>query len=105
MKQGLTLNDFIRSEYFEYWDSDNRSPGSCGIILSDPERFDRMEEAAKNGSEGSTHREIIQDWQDCLDTLLNQNQITEADYNHIQDEINACYNWHEKNGSLDEEIG
>jgi hypothetical protein len=52
-----TLDDFIRSEYFMAWDEENRSPGGCGIILGDQDRFDRIQEAAEDGAEGSTHNE------------------------------------------------
>ena len=113
----MTLSDFYNSEYFQYWDSDNRSTGSCGLILNDTERFNRIYEAAENGSEGSTHYEIIHDWLDCLNTMdcidpednngvsdIENGIIQEKDYDTIYQEIVDCENWHEKNGSLHEQL-
>ena len=38
-------------------------------------------------------------------TDFEENKITKTDYDSIQKEINACYEWHEKNGSLDNQVG
>jgi len=115
----MELSNLYDSDYFRAWDSDNRSAGGCGIILSDPDRFDRIMEAAENGAEGSTHAEIIQDWQDCLDSMdviykdededyttdIENGIIREEDKAILQNEIDACYSWHKANNSLDEEVG
>ena len=111
----MTLSDFFQSEYFQYWDNDNRSCGGFGMILSDTERFDRCYDAAKNGADGSTHSEIIQDWTDCLKTVdtftedeesdLENGYLKQDDYDAIEIEINECYDWHEKNNSLNEQLG
>ena len=95
------LDDFYRSDYFEAWDAENRSCGGCGIILSDPERFDRIYEAAEDGGEGSTHREIIQDWRDALRYA----PVSDTVKDKIEAEIDECEDWHIKNGSIDEVIG
>ena len=116
----MKLEDFYNSEYFQAWDSDNRSTGGCGIILDDPERFDRMYEAAEFGSEGSTHAEIIQDWRDCLNTLkvvdpefdepedcftdIEDGQILESNSAKLEKEIDDCMNWHVENKSIDNEL-
>ena len=114
----MELADLYNSEYFQVWDSDNRSTGNCGIILSDPDRFDRMYEAAENGAEGSTHAEIIQDWRDCLNTMqiidpdennsvsdIENGIILESDYNWLMQDIDEVEKWHENAGSLHLEIG
>jgi hypothetical protein len=103
------------------WDSDNRSCGGCGIILTDTDRFNRIMDAAENGGEGSTHLEITEDWIECLDTLdiryaeydepedyytdIENGFITEKDYDAVYNEIVECQEWHKKNGSLYDEIG
>lgn len=115
------LREFIESQTFQAWDSDNRSPGSAGMILEDPERWNRIEDAAENGAEGSTHREIIQDWRDAAATLvridpdidpddptptdLDLGFIREEDFEALTQHINSVEAWHEKNGSLDQEVG
>lgn len=96
-----SLDQFVRSEYWHNWDSENRSPGSAGMILSDPDRFDRIMEAAEEGCDGSTHYEIISDWRDALTNA----PISECAKEKIIREIDACEDWHEKNGSLFDAIG
>ena len=91
-----TLEELYQSEDFHAWDSDNRSPASACMILEDPERFDRIQESAEYGCEGSTHQEIMGDWRAYLNEL-NEN---EADHDAINKEIDDCEEWHEKNGSL-----
>ena len=98
-----TLEDMYNSAGFQAWDSDNRSCGGCGIILNDSKRFDRICKAAEFGSEGSTHNEIIDDWNEYLEILCDD--IPETDYDAISIEILKCYNWHDNNGSLNREIG
>lgn len=93
-----SLDDFIRSNYFAMWDEDNRSTGSCGIILSDPDRFDRIIEAAEDGCDGSTHGEIIQDWRDAL----RSSDLNACTQKLIERDIDACEKWHIDNGSIDQ---
>lgn len=84
--------------------------------INDPDRMDRCDAAAESGSEGSTHAEIIQDWRDFLQTLESEalrscqwhDRVTaeiERRIESINAEIDACEEWHEKNGSLHSEIG
>lgn len=105
-----TLDDFIRSEFFASWDESNRSAGGCGIILEDEDRFDRIQEAAENGAEGSTHYEIIQDWRDAFRAFRREHgdfedDAREAELDAIEDEIEACEKFHKENGTLDQEVG
>lgn len=110
-----TLDEFIRSEYFMAWDESNRSPGGCGIIMSDSERWDRIQEAAENGAEGSTHYEIIQDWRDAFrafrrddrrhEDTEEEEDAREAELDAIEAEIEACYVYHRDHGTLDQEVG
>ena len=100
----LDLDGLIRSDTFAHWDNDNRSPGSFRMIHEDPDRFDRIQDAAENGSEGSTHREIISDWF----YFLQDSQccrLPKKVYDRINQQINACQEWHSQNGSLDHEVG
>jgi len=78
------------------------------LFINDPDRAKRIHEAAEDGIDGSYHGEVIQDWQEYLDSLAiiapdwpeDGGDITQADYDAIQYEINSCYAWHEKNESL-----
>ena len=116
----MQLSDFYNSDYFMAWDSDNRSCGGCGIIHDDPDRFNRIMEAAEDGADGSTHAEIISDWLDALNTLtimdpeydepeecitnLDDGVISQQDYDTIYQEIMECESWHDKNGSLNDQL-
>jgi hypothetical protein len=78
------------------------------LFINDPERADRIIEAAENGCDGSTHQEHIEDWREFMETLTVEDDdtgdITSDNFDSIMDEILACEAWHEKNGSLNAEI-
>ena len=99
------LGEFLDSEYWQMWDSSNRSPGSCGIILQDPGRYDRIIDAAECGAEGSTHAEVMGDWYECLNAMLLDGVISVGTHENIEAEIDSCWFWHERNGSIDDQIG
>ena len=84
--------------------------------IRDAERMDRCHEAAEDGCDGSTHREVMDDWREFLERL--ESDATRAAMWHdrvtaeierraesIREEIDKCEAWHEKNGSLDKQAG
>ena len=90
--------------------------------INDPDRMARCHEAAEDGSDGSFHAEVIQDWRDFLDTLEEaersaiwheldspESEAAEAELERlvkaIGDEIDACESWHESQGTLWNQIG
>lgn len=85
--------------------------GNDGFI-NDPDRAERIAEAAEHGCDGSTHQEVLGDWRDYLNTLKvfdpdyddpedrDDFDLDEETYEKILAEINACEDWHEKNSSL-----
>lgn len=85
-------------------------PQSSDEWINDPERMQRCHEAAGDGCEGSTHAEIIQDWREFLNSLTVMDEyrdgdLTQDEFDAIDAEIDACEAWHEKNGSLNEQVG
>jgi len=105
-RQQKLLAYFINSEYFANWDNDNRSPGSAGIILNDPDRFDRIMDAAESGCEGSTHYEVINDWRKALDDWrFARKNGCERILDAINAAIDAVETWHETSGTLHNAIG
>ena len=131
---GQLVNDFLHGGFWQSWDSENRSPGSAGMILADPERFDRCYEAAGEGCDGSTHAEIIEDWRAAVNSLhvadadcegcnchksecesctwgpgagtdFDAGTITAADLAALLAEIDDCETWHNTNGSLQTALG
>ena len=103
-RDSALMDWFLGSEYWQMWDSDNRSPSSCGIIHSAPERFERMWNAAEDGAEGSTHAEIIDDSLSCLRDLRFDRSLNHV-CDSIERHIESIESWHDKNGSLNEVIG
>ena len=97
---------FIRGEYFSAWDHDNRSFGGGAIILTDPDRLDRIMAAAEDGGEGSTNVEIIQDWRDAWDCFVRdyKNPIDRID-EAVRIAIDTVEAWHEDHGTLHKEVG
>jgi hypothetical protein len=95
---------FIRSEHSQIWGQ------SSDDWINDPERAERCLDAAEVGADGSTHREHIQDWRDAFKYWIQDRRrgrwttpdrfiaAVEAYFDQVEQ-------WHETNGSLDEEIG
>ena len=102
----------LESQAWEYFISDRLGND---LFISDPERANRIWEAAENGCDGSTHYEHIQDWRDFLslyreyepgfDERGRDYRLCPGIIDSITDEIDACEAWHDANGSLHEEIG
>jgi hypothetical protein len=69
-----------------------------------------MYDAAEHGCQGSTHAEIIKDWQEAWkcymsDSLDMDNEEDEKLYDRILEEISSVEKWHEDNGSLFTQVG
>ena len=98
----LTLNTIIRSDDFA---SFIESKLGNDLFINDPDRTNRIHEAAKHGCDGSTHQEVIEDWRDYLDWAADGLGLDIGAQGDIEREINIIEDWHEKNGSLNQEIG
>jgi hypothetical protein len=82
------------------------------LFIDDPERADRILNAAEDGCDGSTHAEHIQDWRDFTDELRREalgdaeddesEKTVESWHDAITAEIDACEKWHEDNGTLEQ---
>lgn len=84
--------------------------------VNEPERMERVWEAAEHGAEGSTHAEILGDWceflhrlrHEALGVALNHDRVSaeiERRADSIYAEIEACEEWHAERGTLEEQIG
>ncbi len=93
-----TLNSMLCSNGFTSWQADN---SGNGMWLSDEDRKERIEDAAEDQMDGSTHAEVIQDWRDYLD----QSNYSDEEKESITKEIDECEKWHEQNGTLNDIIG
>ena len=117
MKQISNLQDLLQSEYFNSFEADKLGND---LFINDPERADRIYEAAKEGTDGSTHAERIEDMREANDLAersIYREQfvalgfdvdcaamLADALKEYISGDINDCEEWHDKNGSL-EQVG
>jgi len=105
------LSDMIRSTEYEHFESDRLGNG---LFISNLNRAERIHEYAENGSNGSTHEEIIDDWKDFLNNLSiqfrddidedTQYDISEDTFDLIEKEIEECREWHRLKGSIEQII-
>ena len=95
----ITINDMLNSREYQAFISDRLGND---LFISDPDRADRLFEAAEEGADGSTHAEHIDDWRDFINNA--------ADYpEHIADallaECDTVEQWHIDHGTLDNHVG
>lgn len=95
------LDELIRCYEWEVWKDSQFS----NMSFEDPERYNRMLDAASYGSEGSKHCEIIDDYREFLSYLESKYMIAPIFSDKIQDEIDKVEEWHIKNGSYESELG
>jgi hypothetical protein len=94
------FRDFLNSKALEQ--HKESVYGNDGWI-DDPERRERIEEAAIEGGDGSTHAEVIQDWYDALSYYLED--VSECLEVMMTRHIEQIELFHEQNGTLHNQIG
>jgi len=109
-----TLRELLNSDGFQRF---QESKLGNDLFIDDPDRADRIHEAAEHGCDGSTHAEHIDDWREYLSYLRSEvcrescklddkeedaaEAIINAWHDSISAEIDACEKWHSENGSLE----
>jgi hypothetical protein len=108
MNYPTTLREMLSMREWDYFIGDKLGNN---LFLTDPDRANRLHEAAEDGADGSTHAEHIEDWRDFLSILKQsvpyseeQDEIREQ-LEKIADEIDAKEEYLDKNGQLDKVIG
>ena len=100
------VSDFIRSEYVEGLTNDRDND-----FWNEPERAARVYDAAAEGCDGKTHAEVIGDWRDAFTYWMRDQRrgYFASDPERFIAAVNNYFDdvevWHEKNGSLWQEIG
>lgn len=100
------VDDFIRSEYVQSW---TESSVSSDYGLHG--RFSRCMDAAEDGCDGSTHAEVINDWRGAFHAWLRErkNHPSRNDVERFEfavlNHFDGVWDWHIKNGSIDQQIG
>jgi len=97
------VHNFIRGHEVEALTSERDSD-----FINEPERAARCWDAAEDGADGKTHAEVIQDWRDAFEYYLQERRGHEYPTRFaaaVHADFDQTEAWHEKNGSLWEEIG
>lgn len=97
------VDTFIRSDYVQAFTSERDSD-----FINEPERAERCHDAAEFGADGKTHAEVIQDWRDAFDALIRDRRAFNTPDRFVSAVLahfDSIEQWHEKNGSLNQEIG
>jgi hypothetical protein len=108
------VSQFLQSEYFTSWQSEHVDAGAYSRDSDRRDRFDRCYDAAEHGADGSTHREHIADMRSAFGDYLRdrrrQSRARFAEFPYrLQDAADRHFarleQWHENNGSIDQEVG
>lgn len=99
------VDDFIRSPFMQA-----REFGSTSDDwINDSERMERCDDAAKDGCDGSTHQEHIQDWREAFRDFMRYERRGHQECPLLESAIDAYWDdletWHEKNGTLFKQVG
>ena len=97
------VDQFIRSRQVEMLTSERDSD-----FINEPERAERCADATEQGAGGKTHAEVIDDWRDAFKYMMRDRRAwTEPErfIAAVEAHFDAVEQWHERNGSLWQEIG
>lgn len=105
------------------WEVFQESKLGNDLFINDPDRANRIHEAAEYGCDGSTRAEVIEDWQEFADEHYSELEreawgldISEEESVALENDIEAarkaldadiadCERWHADNGTLHKQIG
>lgn len=97
------VDAFIRSEHVQ-----NVWGASSDDFINDPDRANRCHDAAELGCDGSTHREIINDWREAF-TIWLRDEHRRHNRGLFADAVEAHFDsveeYHTEHGTIDQEIG
>lgn len=101
------VDAFLRSEYVAHWQDETIEAGGYSRSNSDArDRYDRCYAGAEDGADGSTHREVIDDWRAAFRAFLqSRTHPVERFADAVEAHFDAIEQWHADHGSLDQEIG
>lgn len=96
---------FIRTEFVQNWTSEKDND-----FFNEPDRASRVWDAAENGADGKTHAEVIGDWREAFTAwMCDKRRGMWSDCERFSAAVEAHFDtveaWHEKNGSLHQQIG
>ena len=93
------VDDFIRSPFMQA----REFGSSSDMWIDDPERAKRVDLAAVEGCDGSTHQEHIQDWRGAFKDFMRYGRRGHQRCELLESAMDAYWDdlelWHEKNGT------
>ena len=92
----ITISDMLNSREYQAWEADALGND---LFIHDPDRAARIYDAAENGTDGSTHQERIDDWREFIN-LADYPEHVAAD---LLEQCDRTEEWHDKNGSLNQQ--
>ena len=99
-EQIKTLDDLIRSDGYQIYESETLLNIQYHIINNTDINVDEMIEANANGCFGVSHSDFIECWREYLGHIIDDENIAESVGESISQEIDDCENWHSDNSSL-----
>lgn len=108
------ISDFLRSEFYNNWQAEHLNSCAYSRDSDDRDRFARCYDAAEDGADGSTHAEHIADMRsafgDWLRDRRRSSRLKCAEFPYRLETAAGEYfdrleAWHERAGTLDQEVG
>jgi hypothetical protein len=102
---------FVCSAYLHTWASESVAAGGYSREADQRERYERCATAVEHGADGSTHYEVIQDWREAFSGWIRDRRRGRRSAFPTRFEaavlarFDATEAWHERHGSLHQEIG
>lgn len=97
----VTLDDFLQSRYWDEWQGEHEAR----LAFRDPERYNRILEAATDGADGSTHGERIEDIRAAVDDYARDEKLAPYNLEALRVELDELELWHDRAGTLNETTG
>ena len=114
-KRIYTIRDLLALDEWQYFQADKLGNN---LFITDPDRAQRIHDAAEDGCDGSTHYEVIEDWREFAELLRREllHQASsegdeeseaeiESNFDLLTAEIDACESFHRRQKTLHEQIG
>jgi len=120
----VTANELIDFDKQEFYNWQGNKLGN-DLFINDPDRAERIHDAAEYGADGSTHSENIDDIREYAAELKhefasklfrNSDELSDKQYLAVDNALEKRYDrleqdllrielWHEKNGTLYQQVG
>ena len=95
----MDLSIFLDSDYYQTW----REQNSSDMGFENPERAERMHQAAELGGDGSAYGEVIDDMRRAVESAYRDDEVTEAEHDALIRKIDEIEEYHIEQETIDDE--